>query len=555
MAYASPWRWNPVRGEYELPRDGGPQSTSEISAIEIFRNSTVFLLGASGFVGKVLLATILDRFPELKHLVIQVRRKRALSGEQRFYTEILTAPPVRPTVERVGLEHIRRRVTIVEGDLSEPLCGLPAARVADLKGKVDVVVNTAGLVEFDPPLNDSLLTNVYGILNLIELVELLGTRLVHISTCYVAGKRNGQIPEDTPIIGYYPRRQSPDDASFDVLAELGWCEHFIRETIAAPAESKNLAELAAAKARESRMIREKLREGGMARADTWGWINTYTYTKSMGEQLVARTPGLHYCIVRPAIVESAMRFPFPGWNEGLTTSAPLVLMGGEGVKAWPVRRDGPLEIIPVDLVAAGILMATAATLCSKNEPVYHLATANDNPVMLPRLVAFLGMNARYKHKHKKTGSRLANLWKTYVETQVVTVEQLHSQRARLHRGLDFLHAVLNLLRALLGHRLVDPYLRSLRATRRQVRQQEQTLDKFLPFMIHNSFIFETGNIRETYDKLTDEDRERLTWDPENIDWADYWVNVHTKGIEKWIRPVFVKAGRTGEEAAPRYSAS
>ena len=29
----------------------------------------------------------------------------------------------------------------------------------------------------------------------------------------------------------------------------------------------------------------------MNRADYWGWTNTYTYTKSMGEQLLAQTPG------------------------------------------------------------------------------------------------------------------------------------------------------------------------------------------------------------------------------------------------------------------------
>ena len=47
-------------------------------------------------------------------------------------------------------------------------------------------------------------------------------------------------------------------------------------------------------------------------------------------------------------------------------------------------------------------------------------------------------------------------------------------------------------------------------------------------------------------QLTPEDRQRLRWDPENIDWADYWVNIHTKGIEKWIRPVFVKPGKPAE---------
>jgi hypothetical protein len=164
--------------------------------------------------------------------------------------------------------------------------------------------------------------------------------------------------------------------------------------------------------------------------------------------------------------------------------------------------------------------------------------------MLPRLVAFLGMNSRYKHKHKKTGNRLANLWKAYVETEVISVESLQARRARLHRGLDVIHAALTLGKTLLGSDRVGPYLKSLRDTRRQIRAQEITLDKFLPFMFHNSFIFETRNIRETARTLSDEDLKRIRWNPEIIDWADYWVNIHTKGIEKWIRPMFTAARKT-----------
>lgn len=557
MATTSPWRWNPILGEYEISEGKQFSGTGEISAIDAFRNSTLVLLGATGFVGKVLLAMILDRIPELERLVIQVRRKKSPSGEKRFYSEILTSPPLLPTLQKLGEDSIRQKVTIVEGDLTHPFCGLSERELSELKGKVDVVVNTAGLVEFDPPLNESLLTNVYGIRNLLELVQLLGTKLVHISTCYVGGKRSGQISENTPMVGYYPGRKDDQDNRFDVMQELAWCENFIRET-----EKEGWEEQGKAAARpesappepRSRipapaMVREKLRKGGTARANSWGWINTYTYTKSIGEQLIALTPGLEYCIVRPAIVESAMSFPFPGWNEGFTTSAPLVLMGGEGVKSWPVHRDGPLEIIPVDMVAAGILIATAATLCEKNLPVYQLATAYDNPVMMPRLVAFLGMNSRYRHKRKKTGNRLFNLWKTYGQTQVVTVEQLKSQQARLHRVLNFYHALLNLLKQILGNKIVAPYLKSFRMTRRLIRQQEQMVDKFLPFMLHNTFTFETRNIRETFLKLTDKDQQRLTWDPENIDWADYWVNIHTKGIEKWIRPRFAKQGKSPDGAA------
>jgi len=533
MKAFTPWRWNAVRGEYESGAKPAAQGSGEISAIDSFRNCTMLLMGGTGFVGKVFLAMVLDRFPEMRHLIVQVRRKKNVSGEQRFDADILTSPPLRAAVERMGgVEAVRRKVTVIEGDLDEPLCGIASDRIDELKGKVDVIVNLAGVVDFDPPVNESVEPNVYGTEHLIELVKLIDTKLVHVSTCYVAGKRDGHISEETEIDGYFPLREVSPGKHFSVAEELEWYQQFVKET----RESR---------ATNPRPVRERLREGGMNRAEQWGWTNTYTYTKSMGEQLLAKTPGLKYAIVRPAIVESSMVFPFPGWNEGFTTSAPLVLMGGGGVKGWPVRKDGPLEIIPVDLVAQGILIVAAAVLCGKNKRVYHLASADENPIMLPRLVAFLGMNSRYKHKHKKEGNRLANAWKAYVETQVITVESLQARRSRLHRGLDVIHAALTLGKTLLGAKKVDPYLKSLRDTRRQIRAQEVTLDKFLPFMFHNSFVFETKNIREAARMLTNEDLKRVNWEPETIDWADYWVNIHTKGIEKWIRPMFAQKKTAG----------
>src|SRR5688572_31732563 len=114
MKYFTPWRWNPIKGEYETGAPDPLKGTGEISAIDAFSNKTMLLLGGTGFVGKVLLAMILDRFPELKHLVVQARRKKNLSGEQRFYSETLQAPPLRAIVERIGGESaIRKKVDVV----------------------------------------------------------------------------------------------------------------------------------------------------------------------------------------------------------------------------------------------------------------------------------------------------------------------------------------------------------------------------------------------------------------------------------------------------------
>src|SRR5262245_31495771 len=297
MRALTTWRWNPVLGEYESGEPQALHGTGEISAIQAFSDKTMLLLGGTGFVGKVLLAMVLDRFPELKHLVVQVRRKKNLSGEDRFYAETLQSPPLKVIVDRIGGESVvRQKVKVVEGDLDQPLCGISAQDLEVLKGQVDIVVNLAGVVDFDPPINESVEPNVYGTQHLIELVKLLGGRLVHVSTAYVAGKKNGRISEDTQIEGYFPHRGEPgNNEHFEVAEELKWYEQFVKET----RESR---------ATNPRPVRERLREGGLQRADLWGWTNTYTYTKSMGEQLLAATSGLEYAIVRPAIVESSLRF-------------------------------------------------------------------------------------------------------------------------------------------------------------------------------------------------------------------------------------------------------
>ena len=100
------------------------------------------------------------------------------------------------------------------------------------------------------------------------------------------------------------------------------------------------------RARE-RWIADETGRVGTERAKFWGWTNTYTYTKSIGEQILASS-GLRFTIVRPAIIESSIEYPFPGWNEGINTSAPLAWAVIQGLDTLPVGDRTFLDIIPVD---------------------------------------------------------------------------------------------------------------------------------------------------------------------------------------------------------------
>jgi len=54
------------------------------------------------------------------------------------------------------------------------------------------------------------------------------------------------------------------------------------------------------------------------RATLYGWPNTYVFTKAMGEMLVETLKkNMSVIIVRPTMITSTYKEPFPGWVEGV----------------------------------------------------------------------------------------------------------------------------------------------------------------------------------------------------------------------------------------------
>ena len=64
-------------------------------------------------------------------------------------------------------------------------------------------------------------------------------------------------------------------------------------------------------------VQAELVKAGTERARSLGWTDAYTFTKALGERVVADVGrDVHVSIVRPAIVESSWLHPYPGWIEG-----------------------------------------------------------------------------------------------------------------------------------------------------------------------------------------------------------------------------------------------
>ena len=66
------------------------------------------------------------------------------------------------------------------------------------------------------------------------------------------------------------------------------------------------------------------------------------------------------------------------------------------------------------------------------------------------------------------------------------------------------------------------------------------MEQYLPFILHHRYVFESHNIRQAYANITDDDRRRLPWDPESIDWNTYWRRNQIEGIKKWVEPEAVR---------------
>src|SRR5918994_5239390 len=417
----------------------------KLSPTEIYKDRKIFLIGSTGFLGKVTLSMLLHRFPNVGKIYLTVRARSQEESESRFWNNIITAPPFDPLRERYGsaLEgFVNDKVVVKGGDIAEPNFGYSEQDAQAIADDIDVVLNSAGNVTFNPTLESALRTNVVGTQNVIAFAKRMKRpAVVHVSTCFVAGNRSGPVWESDPVFGYFPRKDELKGVEFSVEQEIADCAKLAERARDEARDAMMVArfrELARkrlyeegrdpddpdamglALARERKVwIRTRLTDLGVERSTFWGWPNIYTYTKSLGEQLVAAETGIVRSIVRPSIVESAMDYPFPGWNEGFTTTEPIIFLVLKGQTQIPVNEKLILDITPVDQVAS-VMLAVAAEACvSDPKLVYQAATGDSNPNNMDRIVGLVGL---YKRKHfleKNTGNKTINKIAARMEPRTV----------------------------------------------------------------------------------------------------------------------------------------
>ncbi|KAK9901493.1 hypothetical protein M0R45_002069 [Rubus argutus] len=233
-------------------------------------NKTILITGATGFLAMVFVEKILRVQPNVKKLYLLIRASDAKLATQRMHDEIIGKELFRVLREKWGADFdsfISEKVVALPGDVTFENLGVKEpSLIEELCNEIQIILNSAATTNFDERYDISLAVNTFGVLQVLGLAKkcLKLEMLLHVSTAYVCGERAGLLLEDS---------YSMDQMDF-----------------------------------------------GIERARLYGWPNTYVFTKAMGEIFLQRSKGnLPVVIVRPTIVTSTHKEPFPGWIQGFRT--------------------------------------------------------------------------------------------------------------------------------------------------------------------------------------------------------------------------------------------
>ncbi len=534
---------------------------------EIFTGKNIMLIGSTGFVGKVALSMLLHHYPEVGRVFCVVRPGAGNTADERFYKRVATSEVFDPLRELHGDRYeafLRSKIVAVAGDIGRPLCNFTDEQFAEFQaaGGIHVIINSAGLVSFAPSLESALRINAMGAKNVLDAARKAGARLCHVSTCYVAGKRDGEVWEDEAIVGYFPRQDELRDRDFDPAAEIVDCQRMIDQARERSNDRQHISEfrergaealraqrrdpddendLKIAVARERKIwMNDVLTKLGMERAHHWGWTNTYTYTKSLGEQIILSDRTVPSTIVRPAVVESSIRYPFPGWNEGFNTTAPLMYLMLKGHRNVPMGLDTALDIIPVDFIASGMLLATAAVLAGEHEPVYQFGTSDANRISSKRLTELTGLAVRAHHRSKadRGEDKLKSRIRARLEGRAVSYDHFERWSAPMIKKVaDKLIDTIDEKLPRWGAPRLEAFAERARDELEKVTaftgQVTELIDLFKPFTTDHDISFRCDNIRALWARVTPADQDKLLWAPHLIDWRKYWLDTHFPGLQKW----------------------
>jgi fatty acyl-CoA reductase len=114
--------------------------------IPVLEAQTIFLTGATGFLGKVLLHKLLNTCRNIRVVYVLIRGKKGLSAVDRLDRELLSLPVFDELF--TSHPHLKERIKVVDGDISKPYLGLSSSDRQTLEQNVTLILHCAATTKF-----------------------------------------------------------------------------------------------------------------------------------------------------------------------------------------------------------------------------------------------------------------------------------------------------------------------------------------------------------------------------------------------------------------------
>uniref|UniRef100_A0ABK9MQN7 Fatty acyl-CoA reductase n=1 Tax=Glossina morsitans morsitans TaxID=37546 RepID=A0ABK9MQN7_GLOMM len=311
------------------------QNEEEIDRIaEIFKDRCLFISGGTGFMGKVLVEKLLRSCGDLKKIYLLIRPKRGKHPDERI-KEMFNNVLFDMVKKQKGEDVILSKVAAIAGDVTELGLGIQPNDLETLRNEVTIIYHCAATVRFDEPLRKAVFMNTRGTKYMLEFAKSIKHLdfFAHVSTAYC----------HLHVKTLYERVYDPPANPHKVISA---CEWLTDEQVAA-IEPKILGDIP----------------------------NTYAYTKSLSESLVAENFGeLPAMILRPSIVIPVWREPVPGWTDNINGPTGLLIAAGKGIlRTMYCNSTCYGDFLPVDVSVNGMLVASWNFLAHGKKDVNQVA--------------------------------------------------------------------------------------------------------------------------------------------------------------------------------------
>jgi len=499
----------------------GEHNAEPCTIIPFLKDKTLLVTGATGFLAKVLVEKILFEQPDVKHLYLIIQPRKDITAEQRLKEQVLTSPVfnrLRQTHGEEAFEQlISEKVTAVAGNIGEEMLGMSPDVVEQVAASCNVLINSAATTSFDERYDTAININTLGPRNLLSVAKKCPDLelLMHVSTAFVNGLREGEAKEEPFAMGHSIRRELGDVAApmLDVDREI--------------ALAQSAVEAARSRQLDSTAETEKLVELGTQRAEMFGWQDTYVFTKAMGEMILgAERENIPVAIVRPSIVESALSEPYKGWIEGIRMADPILIAYGKGqMRGFLANRDGVLDVIPVDTVINAMLAIMPRLAHRDTLQVYHVATSVANPLVIDSFVEFVSDHFKNTPMVDKEGNPIEiDKMSVFPNKETFALDawlryKLPTQTSKLLQPLGV---------------KPGPDQRKRDIILKKIYEQMEYFGRIYASYTFYKCRFSVSKIQAISEQLSPAEREKFPIDIQAIDWREYLSDIHIPGLKKFV---------------------